>query len=161
MDIEQVSALPKAKCNICPLSEAAQSANDPTRRIACAASKDSKPMRQGKIYVITHPDNQIPMTRRTSTGLWGIMGLPSSGWDKSEQDQTVALTADVRKIRLPQKFSHVFTHFRLKWKLSMFRSARLAAACELQLGRYQPRRLPTLFKSLATGSIIYGIYVSS
>ena len=42
-----------------------------------------------------------------------MMGLPSSGWDKSHQDQNLlAALADARQIRLAQGFSHMFTHFR-------------------------------------------------
>ena len=41
-------------------------------------------MRQGEIYVITHPFNQIPDDTACTTGLLGgMMGFPSSGWDKS------------------------------------------------------------------------------
>ena len=54
------------------------------------------------------------MTRRAPTGLLGgMMGFPSTGWDKSHHDQKLlAALADARKIRLPQGFSHIFTHFR-------------------------------------------------
>ncbi len=116
MDIGAGVCTPKqTKCNICPLANgcAARRRSNPTD-LPIRPVKTAKPVRQGKIYVITQHDNQILMTRRAPTGLLGgMMGLPSSGWDKSEQDQNLlAALADARKITLPQGFSHTFTHFR-------------------------------------------------
>lgn len=105
----------KAKCNICPLASGCAARRRPNPEdLPVKPAKKAKPVRQGEIYVITHPDNQILMTQRAPTGLLGgMMGLPSSGWDNSEQEQKLlAALADVQKIRLPQGFSHVFTHFR-------------------------------------------------
>ena len=116
MDIGAGVCTPKqAKCDICPLAAgcAACRRSNP-EDLPVKPAKPAKPVRQGEIYVISNPFNQILMTRRAPTGLLGgMMGFPSSGWDKSHHDQKLlAALADARKIRLPQRFSHIFTHFR-------------------------------------------------
>jgi A/G-specific adenine glycosylase len=116
MDIGAGVCTPKrAKCDICPLAIGCSARRRPNPEdLPLKPAKTAKPVRQGEIYVITGPDNQILTTRRAPTGLLGgMMGLPSSGWDKSNQDQCLlAAIADVRKNRIPQGFSHIFTHFR-------------------------------------------------
>ena len=116
MDIGAGVCTPKqAKCDICPLAAGCAARRRPNPAdLPVKPVKTAKPVRQGKIYVITHPNNQILMMRRAPTGLLGgMMGLPSSGWDKSHQDQNLLVAlADARKIRLPQGFTHIFTHFR-------------------------------------------------
>ena len=116
MDIGAGVCTPKqAKCDICPLAAGCAARRRPNPEdLPVKPAKPAKPVRQGEIYVITHPFNQILMTRRAPTGLLGgMMGFPSSGWDKSHHDQNLlAALADARKIRLPRGFSHIFTHFR-------------------------------------------------
>ena len=151
MDIGAGICTPKkAKCNICPLAEGCAARQRPNpEELPVKPAKIAKPMRQGKIYVITHPDNQILMTRRASTGLLGgIMGLPSSGWDKSEQDQNLLVAlADVRKIRLPQSFSHVFTHFRADMEIFYIQvSASWQPPENYSWADINPDDWPTLFK---------------
>ena len=116
MDIGAGICTPKkVKCDVCPLASGCSAYRRPyPEDLPVRPAKTAKPVRKGEIYIITHPDNQILMTRRASNGLLGgMMGLPSSGWDKSEQDQNLlAILADAKKIHLPRGFSHIFTHFR-------------------------------------------------
>ena len=116
MDIGAGICTPKqAKCDICPLCAGCEARHRPNPEdLPVKLPTTVKPVRKGQIYVITHPDNQILITRRAPTGLLGgMVGLPSSGWDRSEQDQNLlSALADTQKIRLPQSFSHVFSHFR-------------------------------------------------
>ena len=116
MDIGAGVCTPKqAKCDMCPLAKGCAARLRPNPAdLPVKPAKTAKPVRQGEIYVITHPKNQILMTRRPPSGLLGgMMCLPSSGWDKSHQDQVLMVAlGNSRKIRLSQGFSHIFTHFR-------------------------------------------------
>ena len=79
MDIGAGICTPKkAKCDICPLAVGCAARHRPNpEELPVKPAKIAKSVRQGEIYVITHPNNKILMTRRASTGLLGgMMGFP-------------------------------------------------------------------------------------
>ncbi len=121
MDLGAGVCTPKqAKCDICPLAKGCAARRRPNPAdLPVKPAKTAKPVRQGEIYVITHPNKQILMTRRAPTGLLGgMMGLPSSGWDKSHLEKNLlAALADAQRIRLPRGFVHIFTHFRAEMEI--------------------------------------------
>lgn len=113
MDLGATVCRPKnPKCDACPLAESCLAhftgyPEDFPEKVA----KPSKPVRFGKIWVITNEaGDQIMARPRPAKGLLGgTLGLPGSGWDGSEEPDMSRF--DCREVG---EMTHVFTHFTAK-----------------------------------------------
>lgn len=111
MDLGATICTPrKPACGICPLiglcaGQAAGIAPELPRKLA----KPPKPVRQGVVWVLRHPDGAVLVERRPDRGLLGgMLGFPGDAWDGTGGEAPVAADwRDMGEVR------HTFTHFHL------------------------------------------------
>ena len=115
MDLGARVCTPKqARCDLCPLTHGCTGRHLPDpAALPVKPQKSAKPVRRGKVLIITNDKNQVVMKQRPPKGLLGgMMAFPSSGWDKTDMDQALLATLPASQITaLPGQFSHIFTHF--------------------------------------------------
>ena len=127
MDLGAGVCTPKqARCAICPLAKgcAGRHLPDPAL-LPLKLLKSAKPVRQGKVLLIMNQKQKVVMMQRPPSGLLGgMLGFPSSGWDKSAIDQTLnAALADSPCHDLPDQLRHTFTHFTAEVQISLVQVA--------------------------------------
>ncbi len=143
------------KCLLCPLSPqcAARQTGDPASYPRKLPRK-TKPVRQGRAYVIER-DGAVWLETRSATGLFGGMrGLPDDGWNaRGDGDAVPPLSANWRNCGTVR---HGFTHFSVE--LTVERAVDPASGSSFSAGaegRWWPRDdienagLPTLFAKAA------------
>lgn len=123
MDLGATVCTPKqARCDLCPLAKGCAGRHLPEPAVLPVKPvKSAKPVRQGKVLLITNQDQQVVMMQRPPSGLLGgMLGFPSSGWDKTAIDQTLAAAlADKPLLDLPDQLKHTFTHFTAELQISL------------------------------------------
>ena len=127
MDLGAGVCTPKqARCTICPLAKGCAGRHLPDPAVLPVKPvKSAKPVRQGKVLLIMNQKQQVVMMQRPPSGLLGgMLGFPSSGWDKSAIDQTLnAALADSPCHDLPDQLRHTFTHFTAEVQISLVQVA--------------------------------------
>lgn len=114
MDLASRICQPKAAgCDICPLAPncVASRWNDPTI-LPVKLPKPVKPVRNGKAFVLRNKKGEMAVIRRPAKGLLGgMIGFPSYGWDKSEEETSWIEAGGATPVQVGS-ISHVFTHFK-------------------------------------------------
>ena len=127
MDLGAGVCTPKqARCDLCPLLKgcAGRHLADPSS-LPVRPVKSAKPVRQGNVLLIINDNQQVVMMQRPPSGLLGgMLGFPSSGWDKTGMDQTLtAALAELQRHDLPGQLRHVFTHFTAEVQVSLVQAS--------------------------------------
>lgn len=111
----------KARCDVCPLMKgcAGRHLENPAA-LPVKPVKSAKPVRKGKMLLIVNHKKQVLMQQRPPSGLLGgMLGFPSSGWDKSVMDPALTDALKESKLReLPGQLRHIFTHFTAEMQIS-------------------------------------------
>jgi A/G-specific adenine glycosylase len=121
MDLGAAICTPQSpKCGFCPVSSFCEALKEgiaeslPARQV-----KLSKPSRQGKVFWIESEDGKILVERREDDRmLGGMMGLPTSSWDKNiktTETETGVYCED--GLYLMGVAVHSFTHFNLRLEI--------------------------------------------
>lgn len=124
MDLGASICAPKrARCHVCPLATGCAARYRPNPAdLPVKPAKGVKPVRKGRLMIIINEeDGQVVMVKRPSKGLLGgMMGFPSSGWDKTQMDQKLlASLSGLYLVRLPHHLRHSFTHFTADLEVSL------------------------------------------
>ena len=151
MDLGAGICTPKqARCEICPLSGGCAARHRPNpEELPVRPARTATPVRRGRILIILNERHQVVMVQRPPTGLLGgMMGFPSSGWDKSDMDHTLwAALADTPLHDLPDRLRHTFTHFTAELDISL---VQVTASFSLPEGcvwaEIRPDDWPSLFR---------------
>jgi A/G-specific adenine glycosylase len=147
MDLGATICVPTAPiCPACPLErhcEARRSGRE--NALPVRAVRLKKPQRSGRVWVAVRPDGAVLWQRRPEAGLLGGMpGLPTGGWDGSEDRPPFsAAWSAAGEIR------HSLTHFDLLLRLEFSRVPQTMPG-EFDAPAALTRRLPRVFaKALA------------
>jgi A/G-specific adenine glycosylase len=120
MDLANSVCTPKnPKCNICPIQkfcfgyDSGKPDDYPVRDV-----KTKKPHRLGHVYWIQDKQGNVLFEKRDEKRmLGGMLGLPTSEWDKpSQASQNIEkqVIKDVKNLKKIGGVNHVFTHFSLE-----------------------------------------------
>lgn len=151
MDLGATICTPKSpNCLICPWAE---DCGGRKRGIAAElprkAAKQALPLRRGTVYWVERSDGQVLLQRRGAKGmLGGMMGLPTTGWDKRLTAPDRPLEAKFRTTS--RLIEHTFTHFHLVLEIE---KAAVDASTQLpdadyrwvEAGKLDDAGLPSLF----------------
>lgn len=124
MDIGANICTPKSPlCHVCPVKQFCKAfAEGNAENYPVKAPKKSVPVRKGDVYWVGDGKGNVIFERRADNRmLGGMVGLPTSDWDKSGVD-LADFCQKLDALREIGKVYHVFTHFKLEltvWDVSM------------------------------------------
>lgn len=119
MDIGADICTPKSpKCSACPIHRFCRASHQGKAEFyPVRPAKKSVPVRRGYAYWVQTSDGEVLLERRESNRmLGGMVGLPTTDWDKNKDFEGRHLP-DLSKIRGIKQIGtvyHVFTHFKLE-----------------------------------------------
>ena len=123
MDLGAAICTPQSpKCGFCPVSSFCKALKEGiAESLPARQSKLSKPSRTGKVFWIESEDGKILVERRDEDRmLGGMMGLPTSSWDKNIKAPETEIGVYCNgELSLMGFVVHSFTHFNLRleiWK---------------------------------------------
>ncbi|MFA7276056.1 MAG: A/G-specific adenine glycosylase [Pseudobdellovibrionaceae bacterium] len=115
MDLGSMVCTPKSpKCGVCPVAGMCGAHNDGFPEIyPIKLPKVSIPLRKGKVYWLTSAEGGLLVEKRPENRmLGGMMGLPTTDWDRhGTLIDWEELAVD---LSLRGKVMHVFSHFKLE-----------------------------------------------
>lgn len=148
MDLGATICTPRSPaCGICPVSGFCEARREGDPGLyPVKAPKAAKPRRQGSAWWLEH-DGHVLLVRRPGKGLLGgMLGFPTSGWDK-RKGGGAPVEADWVEVGA---VDHVFTHFALTLRLFCARiEARPEDGIWWPVERLDEAGLPILFTRLA------------
>jgi A/G-specific adenine glycosylase len=114
MDLGATICTPrKPACALCPWNESCEGRRQGiAETLPRKAAKAALPRRTGTVYWVERADGEVLLHRRPAKGmLGGMLGLPTTGWDKRSTEPNPPLI--VAFAGTGRTVEHTFTHFHL------------------------------------------------
>lgn len=157
MDLGAAICTPQSpKCGFCPVSSFCKALKEGiAESLPARQAKLSKPNRQGKVFWIESEDGKILVERRDDDRmLGGMMGLPTSSWDKDIRTAETEIGVHCGgRLSLMGVVAHSFTHFNLR--LEVWRGQVCSSHIPLRNNQYflgsnevKTLEMPSLFRKV-------------
>jgi A/G-specific adenine glycosylase len=120
MDLGATLCTPRRPaCGLCPVrSDCRGQSEGIAEALPYREEKAERPLRRGAAFVALRADGAVLLRERPPKGLLGgMMEVPSSPWDETQQNEKSALAhvpVDAAWRKLPGPVQHTFTHFHLE-----------------------------------------------